>query len=80
MPFVLSAADARIWDRKTAEEEEGDLAEQDVLTLNTCKHSFHAACLTSWFLLEKYNCPVCKGKYFDPKGRFHLDARRQVGR
>lgn len=83
IPFVLSAASARRWDRKTDAEDEGRdveaATEQDILPLDTCKHRFHAACLTSWFLLEKYDCPVCKRKYFDPRGRRRSDLRRQAG-
>jgi hypothetical protein len=86
--FVLNAVAARRWDRKSAfadkDKEAEDFetaAEQDILALNTCKHSFHAACLISWFLPEKYDCPVCKGKYFgrrrlDRGGRLDIDQRR----
>jgi hypothetical protein len=88
IPFVLNAVAARRWDRKSAfadkDKEAEDFetaAEQDILALNTCKHSFHAACLISWFLPEKYDCPVCKGKYFgrrrlDRGGRLDIDRRR----
>ncbi|KAH8646959.1 hypothetical protein BGZ60DRAFT_230997 [Tricladium varicosporioides] len=36
----------------------------EVLTLKRCHHSFHASCLTSWYLLERHDCPVCRVDYF----------------
>ncbi|KAH6673309.1 hypothetical protein B0J14DRAFT_46564 [Halenospora varia] len=36
----------------------------EVLTLKKCHHSFHASCLTSWYLLERHDCPVCRADYF----------------
>ena len=42
-------------------------AEQDLLTLKLCKHSFHAGCLVSWFLQGKVECPLCKMWFFEPR-------------
>ena len=39
--------------------------EEDVLSLRVCGHSFHAGCLVSWFLIGRFDCPLCKAKYFD---------------
>jgi hypothetical protein len=35
----------------------------DVLTLRECKHAFHSSCLISWFLIKRYDCPVCRRAY-----------------
>ena len=52
-------------------------AEQDILTLHVCLHTFHAACIVSWFLLRRYDCPLCKAHYLDQnrKGRTIPDGR-----
>lgn len=39
-------------------------AEDDIMTINTCGHSFHSKCLSSWFLIERYDCPVCRVPYY----------------
>ncbi|KAF2661196.1 hypothetical protein K491DRAFT_480955 [Lophiostoma macrostomum CBS 122681] len=36
----------------------------DVLTLRECKHAFHSSCLISWFLIKRYDCPVCRRAYY----------------
>ncbi|CEI42055.1 unnamed protein product [Fusarium venenatum] len=36
----------------------------DVLTINACGHSFHSKCLSSWFLIDRYDCPVCRVPYY----------------
>lgn len=41
-----------------------DEAEDDIMTINTCGHSFHSKCLSSWFLIERYDCPVCRVPYY----------------
>ncbi|EMT69853.1 hypothetical protein NOF04DRAFT_1076853 [Fusarium oxysporum II5] len=41
-----------------------DEAEDDIMTINTCRHSFHSKCLSSWFLIERYDCPVCRVPYY----------------
>jgi hypothetical protein len=52
----------RQWtDRATARVKAG---EDDILSLNTCRHAFHAKCLASWFLIDRYDCPVCRTVYF----------------
>ena len=44
--------------------EEGDDEGNDVLTLNSCGHAFHSRCLASWFLIQRYDCPVCRVVYY----------------
>ncbi|KAM5344748.1 hypothetical protein ACJ41O_010610 [Fusarium nematophilum] len=41
-----------------------DDEEDDILTLNSCGHSFHSKCLSSWFLIERHDCPVCRVPYY----------------
>ncbi|KAF4617956.1 hypothetical protein G7Y89_g15026 [Cudoniella acicularis] len=41
------------------------LQEGENLTLKKCNHMFHGSCLTSWFLLERRDCPVCRADYFE---------------
>lgn len=41
-----------------------DEAEDDIMTINACGHSFHSKCLSSWFLIERYDCPVCRVPYY----------------
>ncbi|KAH7145895.1 hypothetical protein B0J13DRAFT_330589 [Dactylonectria estremocensis] len=38
--------------------------DDDILTLNSCGHSFHSKCLSSWFLIERFDCPVCREPYY----------------
>ncbi|KAF5021604.1 hypothetical protein F66182_6351 [Fusarium sp. NRRL 66182] len=39
-------------------------SQDDILTINTCGHSFHSKCLSSWFLIERHDCPVCRVPYY----------------
>lgn len=43
---------------------DGEDGDDDVLTLNSCRHAFHSRCLASWFLMERYDCPVCRVVYY----------------
>ncbi|KUI70402.1 hypothetical protein VM1G_11706 [Cytospora mali] len=36
----------------------------DVVSLRICQHTFHARCLTTWFMTERYDCPVCRAVYW----------------
>lgn len=36
----------------------------DILTINACGHSFHSKCLSSWFLIERHDCPVCRVQFY----------------
>lgn len=45
-----------------------DMEDDDILTLNTCGHSFHSKCLSSWFLIERHDCPVCRTAYYKGGG------------
>ncbi|KAK7209146.1 hypothetical protein V2G26_016324 [Clonostachys chloroleuca] len=38
----------------------------DVLTINSCGHSFHSKCLISWFLLDRNDCPICRQLFYSP--------------
>ncbi|KAH7179229.1 uncharacterized protein B0J16DRAFT_167985 [Fusarium flagelliforme] len=38
--------------------------DDDILTINTCGHSFHSKCLSSWFLIDRHDCPVCRVPYY----------------
>jgi len=40
-----------------------------VFTLKNCSHSFHAPCLTSWFLIEHNECPMCRATFISDKLR-----------
>ncbi|QGI66702.1 hypothetical protein CEK26_010659 [Fusarium fujikuroi] len=46
-----------------------DEAEDDIMTINACGHSFHSKCLSSWFLIERYDCPVCRVPYYKGMSR-----------
>ncbi|KPM40788.1 hypothetical protein AK830_g5756 [Neonectria ditissima] len=45
-----------------------DTVDDDILTLNSCGHSFHCKCLSSWFLIERHDCPVCRVPYYKSSG------------
>lgn len=36
----------------------------DVVSLRTCHHAFHGRCLTTWYMMERYDCPVCRAVYW----------------
>ncbi|CAH0020967.1 unnamed protein product [Clonostachys rhizophaga] len=38
----------------------------DVLTINSCGHSFHSKCLISWFLMDRNDCPICRQLFYSP--------------
>ncbi|KFH42118.1 hypothetical protein ACRE_071480 [Hapsidospora chrysogenum ATCC 11550] len=60
---------------------EDDDADNDVLTLNICRHTFHSRCLASWFLMQRYDCPVCRVVYYrrpSLPGRVYLGPRARV--
>jgi len=69
------------WDSRGCEQQEDEDADNDVLTLNICRHPFHSRCLASWFLMERYDCPVCRVVYYRrpslPK-RVYLGPRARV--
>lgn len=44
-----------------------DQPNDDILTLKKCQHAFHAKCLSSWFLIERYDCPVCRSQYWQTR-------------
>lgn len=45
--------------------------EVEVMKLKGCGHWFHAQCLASWFLIDRYDCPVCRKIYFVGKPKNH---------
>ncbi|KAF2743895.1 hypothetical protein M011DRAFT_207452 [Sporormia fimetaria CBS 119925] len=38
---------------------------EEILRLKVCRHEFHAECLTSWFVVRKYSCPLCRAVYYE---------------
>ncbi|KAF0320667.1 hypothetical protein GQ607_012064 [Colletotrichum asianum] len=56
----------QLWDEKTGNSQ-GDSGDDDILTLKSCHHAFHAKCLSSWFLIERYDCPVCRSPYWQTR-------------
>lgn len=56
----------QLWNEKTGNSE-GDSGDDDILTLKSCHHAFHAKCLSSWFLIERYDCPVCRSPYWQTR-------------
>ncbi|RSM19859.1 hypothetical protein CDV31_001217 [Fusarium ambrosium] len=64
---VASKTQSRNEGEGTAAQSNGtnlDMEDDDILTLNTCGHSFHSKCLSSWFLIERHDCPVCRTAYY----------------
>lgn len=55
--------------------EQRDERDDEVLTLNSCGHAFHSRCLASWFLMERFDCPVCRVVYYE---RRHSRSRPPV--
>lgn len=43
--------------------------EVEILKLRSCGHWFHARCLSSWFLIDRYDCPVCRKSYWEGKAK-----------
>lgn len=41
----------------------------EILRLRSCGHWFHARCLSSWFLIDRYDCPVCRKSYWNGKSK-----------
>lgn len=35
-----------------------------MLTLHSCGHAFHSKCLSTWFLIDRFDCPVCRAVYY----------------
>ncbi|TDZ38261.1 hypothetical protein C8035_v006839 [Colletotrichum spinosum] len=65
--FRLSRV-AQLWKRPRSDRCGPDgPPDDDILTLNTCQHAFHAKCLSSWFLIERYDCPVCRSQYWQTR-------------
>lgn len=44
--------------------DEAEAPDSEILTLKSCGHSFHTKCLSSWFLLQRHDCPVCRAPYY----------------
>ncbi|KAK2002612.1 hypothetical protein LX36DRAFT_667055 [Colletotrichum falcatum] len=42
-------------------------SDDDILRLKGCQHAFHAKCLASWFLIDRYDCPVCRNPYWQSR-------------
>ncbi|KAJ5825413.1 hypothetical protein N7474_002551 [Penicillium riverlandense] len=41
--------------------------DSEILVLNKCNHTFHSACITSWFNYRCYKCPLCQTSYAPPE-------------
>lgn len=50
----------------------------EVMKLKDCGHWFHAQCLASWFLIDRYDCPVCRKIYFEGKPRSRVSSWLQT--
>ncbi|KAF6809818.1 hypothetical protein CSOJ01_06649 [Colletotrichum sojae] len=57
----------QLWKGDTHDTPPDDLPNDDILTLKNCQHAFHAKCLSSWFLIERYDCPVCRSQYWQTR-------------
>ncbi|KAK8032057.1 hypothetical protein PG990_001791 [Apiospora arundinis] len=38
--------------------------DDEILKMRRCPHMFHARCLATWFLMKRYDCPVCRAAYY----------------
>jgi hypothetical protein len=56
--------EAKASHQETAIQAIEDPTKDDILTINTCGHSFHSKCLSSWFLIERHDCPVCRVQFY----------------
>ncbi|KAK7452314.1 hypothetical protein Landi51_04202 [Colletotrichum acutatum] len=54
------------WKRKLSASA-SEPSEDDILMLKSCQHAFHAKCLSSWFLIERFDCPVCRSQYWQTR-------------
>ena len=56
------------YDKSISESELSNSIEEkeskEILKLNACAHEFHAECLVSWFVIQKYSCPICRSVYY----------------
>ncbi|KAI3328523.1 hypothetical protein F4824DRAFT_408546 [Ustulina deusta] len=44
-------------------------SDDQILRIGRCGHAFHSQCLVTWFLKEKYDCPLCRAQYYPPPKR-----------
>ncbi|KAK2015046.1 hypothetical protein LZ32DRAFT_602743 [Colletotrichum eremochloae] len=56
----------RLWGKRPVETSMKP-SDDDVLTLKGCQHAFHANCLSLWFLIDRYDCPVCRNPYWQSR-------------
>ncbi|KZL74619.1 hypothetical protein CT0861_10547 [Colletotrichum tofieldiae] len=56
----------RLWEKSPAKTHT-QASDDDILTLKACQHAFHAKCLSSWFLIGRYDCPVCRNHYWQSR-------------
>jgi hypothetical protein len=56
--------EAKASHQETAIQTIEDPTKDDILTINACGHSFHSKCLSSWFLIERHDCPVCRVQFY----------------
>ncbi|KAI0968749.1 hypothetical protein F4678DRAFT_197065 [Xylaria arbuscula] len=43
-----------------------DPIDDEILAINRCGHAFHSRCLVAWFTKKKYDCPICRARYYPP--------------
>ncbi|KAI0835175.1 hypothetical protein F5Y06DRAFT_276889 [Hypoxylon sp. FL0890] len=58
---TTTKADVTITEKKCPSIQPND---DEVLKMKRCTHIFHARCLATWFLRNKYECPVCRTPYY----------------
>lgn len=60
-----------------APDENGDEEDDTVISLKKCHHSFHSRCLTSWFLTNRYDCPICRTVFWGNGRQYDAREREQ---
>ncbi|KAI0508921.1 hypothetical protein F5B22DRAFT_618634 [Xylaria bambusicola] len=58
--------------------EEEEEKEEEILVIRQCGHTFYAQCLVAWFMKGKYQCPVCRGRYYVPTKTERLAQLREM--
>jgi hypothetical protein len=51
---------------------------ETILKLQVCGHEFHADCLTSWFVLRKTSCPICRSVYMSKEAMQQHDEEERI--
>lgn len=84
LPSIPHPAHLREMDGGTRGQPLGGAPEEDeddtVITLKKCHHSFHSRCLTSWFLTNRYDCPICRTVFWGNGRPYATREREQQAR